>query len=104
VILSFLFVAIGLVLLVLGADSLVSGASRIAQRFGIPSLIIGLTIVAIGTGMPEITVSASAALSGNTDLALGNVVGSNIFNVLLILGIASLILPLSVHVSLIRPG
>ncbi len=100
--LSFLYVACGLVLLVVGADCLVSGASRIAQRFGIPPLIIGLTIVAIGTSMPEITVSTTAALSGTTELALGNVVGSNIFNVLLILGLASVILPLSVHVSLIR--
>ncbi len=89
-------------LLVVGADSLVSGASRIAQRFGIPPLIIGLTIVAIGTSMPEITVSTTAAISGSSELALGNVVGSNIFNVLLILGIAAVILPLSVHVSLIR--
>lgn len=100
--LSLVFVACGLVLLVAGADALVSGASRIAQRFGIPPLIIGLTIVAIGTSAPEITVSTTAALSGNTELALGNVVGSNIFNVLLILGLASIILPLSVHVSLIR--
>ncbi len=99
---SILFVACGLVLLVVGADALVSGASRIAQRFGIPPLIIGLTIVAIGTSMPEITVSTTAAISGNSELALGNVVGSNIFNVLLILGIAAVILPLSVHVSLIR--
>lgn len=100
--LSFVIVVFGLALLVLGADWLVSGASRLAQRFGIPPLIIGLTIVSIGTSMPEITVSTTAALSGNTDLALGNVVGSNIFNVLLILGLASVILPLSVHVSLIR--
>jgi cation:H+ antiporter len=99
---SLVLVACGLVLLVVGADALVSGASRIAQRFGIPPLIIGLTIVAIGTSMPEITVSATAAISGNSALALGNVVGSNIFNVLLILGLAAVILPLSVHVSLIR--
>jgi len=99
---SIVFIACGLALLVVGADSLVSGASRIAQRFGIPPLIVGLTIVAIGTSMPEITVSTTAALSGNTELALGNVVGSNIFNVLLIIGLASVILPLSVHVSLIR--
>ncbi len=99
---SLLFIACGVVLLVVGADALVSGASRIAQRFGIPPLIVGLTIVAIGTSMPEITVSTTAALTGSTELALGNVVGSNIFNVLLILGIAAVILPLSVHVSLIR--
>ncbi len=99
---SFLFIACGIVLLVIGADALVSGASRIASRFGIPPLIIGLTIVSIGTSMPEITVSTTAALGGNTELALGNVVGSNIFNVLLILGLAAVILPLSVQLSLIR--
>ena len=101
-ILPFLSIAVGVALLVVGADALVSGASRIAQRFGIPPLIIGLTIVAIGTSMPEITVSTTAALGGSTELALGNVVGSNIFNVLLILGLAAVILPLSVQVSLIR--
>ncbi len=100
--LSLLLIAFGVVLLVVGADALVSGASRIAQRFGIPPLIVGLTIVAIGTSMPEITVSTTAALTGSTELALGNVVGSNIFNVLLILGIAATILPLSVQVSLVR--
>ena len=101
-ILSFLFIACGVVLLVVGADALVSGASRLAQRFGIPPLIVGLTIVAIGTSMPEVTVSTTAALTDSTELALGNVVGSNIFNVLLILGIAAMILPLSVQISLIR--
>ena len=101
-IISLLFVACGVALLVVGADALVSGASRIAGRFGIPPLIVGLTIVAIGTSMPEVTVSTTAALGGSTALALGNVVGSNIFNVLLILGLAALILPLSVQLSLIR--
>ncbi|MFK7859545.1 MAG: calcium/sodium antiporter [Granulosicoccus sp.] len=99
---SVLFIAMGIALLIVGADALVAGASRIAQRFGIPPLIIGLTIVALGTSAPEITVSTTAALGGNTELALGNVVGSNIYNVLLILGIAAVILPLSVQVSLIR--
>jgi len=102
VFLPFLFIAVGIVLLVIGADALVSGASRIAQRFGIPPLIVGLTIVSIGTSMPEIIVSTTAALAGSAELALGNVVGSNIFNVLLILGIAAVILPLSVQISLIR--
>lgn len=97
-----LFIATGIILLVLGADALVSGASRVAQRYGIPPLIIGLTIVALGTSAPEITVSTTAALGGNTELALGNVVGSNIFNVLLILGLAAIILPLAVSRSLIR--
>ena len=101
-ILSFLAIGVGVALLVAGADALVSGASGIARRFGIPPLIIGLTIVAIGTSMPEVTVSTTAALGGSTELALGNVVGSNIFNVLLILGLAAVILPLSVEVSLVR--
>ena len=100
--LPLLFIAIGLILLVTGADALVSGASRIAQKFGIPPLIVGLTIVSIGTSAPEIVVSTTAALTGTTALALGNVVGSNIFNVLLILGITALILPLVVSVSIIR--
>lgn len=99
---SILFVVLGSALLVIGADALVTGATRIAQRFSIPPLIIGLTIVAVGTSMPEITVSTTAAYRGNTELAVGNVVGSNIFNVLLSLGLAALILPLTVHVSLIR--
>ncbi len=100
--LSALLIVFGIVLLIVGADALVSGASRIAQRFNIPPLIIGLTVVALGTSMPEITVSTTAALAGNTQLALGNVVGSNIFNVLLILGLAAVILPLSVNSSLVR--
>ena len=100
--LPLLFFAIGLVLLVAGADALVSGASRIAQKFNIPPLIVGLTIVSIGTSAPEIVVSTTAALTGTTALALGNVVGSNIFNVLLIMGITALILPLVVSVSIIR--
>ena len=76
----------GLVLLVAGAEALVRGASALALRAGISPLIIGLTIVAAGTSAPEITTSFLAALSGHTDLAVGNVVGSNIFNVLFILG------------------
>ena len=99
---SLLLVVAGLALLVIGADSLVSGASRIARRFGVPPLIVGLTIVAVGTSAPEIVVSTTAALGGYGSLALGNVVGSNIYNVLLILGITAVILPLTVSVSLIR--
>ncbi len=92
----------GLVLLVVGAELLVRGASTIAAILGIPSLIVGLTIVAYGTSSPEMAVSIQSALAGNADVALGNVVGSNIFNVLTILGISSLIAPLMVASQLIR--
>lgn len=78
------------------------GAATLARRLGIPSLIVGLTVVAYGTSAPELAVSTKAALAGSADLALGNVVGSNIFNVLFILGVSSLILPLAVSRQLIR--
>ncbi|MEX2032401.1 MAG: calcium/sodium antiporter [Dehalococcoidia bacterium] len=96
-----LFVA-GLVLLVAGAELLVRGASRIAATLGISPLVIGLTIVAFGTSAPELAVSVSSSLGGNANVAVGNVVGSNIFNVLLILGISSIVAPLAVSRQLIR--
>jgi cation:H+ antiporter len=95
------FVA-GLVALVVGADLLVRGASRLALSFGISPLVVGLTIVAFGTSAPEMAVSVNAVLDGKGDLSIGNVVGSNIFNVLFILGISALITPLLVHMQLIR--
>ena len=95
-----LFVA-GLVLLVLGAESLVRGASKIASALGVPPLLVGLTVVAYGTSTPEIAVSLKAALAGQADLALGNVVGSNIFNVLFILGLSAMIAPLVVSRQLV---
>ena len=94
--------AAGLAALVAGADVLVRGASKLALSFGISPLVVGLTIVAFGTSAPEMAVSAGAVLNGQTDLAIGNVVGSNIFNVLFILGISALIAPLVVHIQLIR--
>jgi len=94
--------ALGLVLLVLGADLLVKGSSRLAASFGISPLVIGLTVVAFGTSAPEMAVSVKAALAGQADIALGNVVGSNIFNVLFILGGAALITPLLVQAQLVR--
>ncbi len=93
---------VGLGLLVLGADWLVKGASRLAAAFGISPLVIGLTVVAYGTSAPELAVSVKAAWAGQPDLALGNVVGSNIFNVLLILGVSATIVPLVVSSQLIR--
>ena len=92
----------GLILLVLGANVLVRGASKLALSFGISPLVVGLTIVAFGTSAPEVAVSVGAVLDGKTDIAIGNVVGSNIFNVLFILGISALIAPLVVNIQLIR--
>jgi cation:H+ antiporter len=97
-----IFFCIGLVLLIVGADLLVAGASRIAGRLGISPLVIGLTIVAFGTSAPELAVSTTGALAGQSDLAVGNVVGSNIFNVLFILGLAAIVAPLTVQTQLVR--
>jgi len=93
---------LGLVLLVVGAEALVRGASRIAATLGISPLVIGLTVVAFGTSAPELAVSTSSALGGNTDVAIGNVVGSNIFNVLFILGLSAMIAPLAVARQILR--
>lgn len=92
----------GLVFLVIGAELLVRGASRLAVALGISPLVIGLTVVAFGTSAPELAVSVKAALSGQAGIAVGNVIGSNIFNVLFILGISALIVPLVVSKQLIR--
>ena len=92
---SILFV-LGVVALVVGAELLVRGAAHLAAAVGVSPLVIGLTVVAYGTSSPELAVSVQASLAGQADLALGNVVGSNIFNVLLILGVAALIVPLTV--------
>ena len=99
---TILMLIAGLVLLVAGAEVLVKGASRIALMFGLSPLVIGLTIVAYGTSSPELMVSIQSSLAGQPDIALGNVVGSNIFNVLLILGVSALITPLVVAQQLIR--
>ncbi len=98
---TYLLFIVGITLLIKGADWLVNGSSSIAKRFGIPTLIIGLTIVAFGTSMPELIVSIMAALEGKTDVAFGNVVGSNMANILLILGAAAVIYPLRVKRSTI---
>jgi len=96
-----LFIA-GLAALVMGASLLVRGASKLALSLGISPLVVGLTVVALGTSAPEVAVSVGAVLDGKTDIAIGNVVGSNIFNVLFILGISALITPLVVNRQLIR--
>lgn len=93
---------VGFVLLMKGADWFVEGASKIADRFGIPQLVIGLTIVAMGTSLPEAAVSISAALKGSAEITIGNVVGSNILNVLVILGLASVICSIPVQKSTVK--
>ena len=92
----------GLLLLIVGAEALVRGASRLAAALGVSPLIIGLTVVAFGTSSPELAVSIKAAVSGQADIALGNVIGSNIFNVLFILGLSALVAPLVVSQQLVR--
>jgi cation:H+ antiporter len=100
--LNTVLLVLGLVVITLGAEALVRGASGIASRLGVSALIIGLTVVAFGTSAPELAVSLSSALRGQGDIALGNAIGSNIFNVLFILGLSALIAPLSVASQLIR--
>jgi cation:H+ antiporter len=92
----------GLVFLIGGAEVLVRGASNLASAAGVSPLVVGLTVVAFGTSSPELAVSVMSAFKGQADLALGNVVGSNIFNVLLILGVSALIVPLIVAQQLVR--
>jgi cation:H+ antiporter len=96
------WIGIGLVLLLAGADTLVRGASRLALAFGISPLVVGLTVVAFGTSAPEMAVSVGASYTGGVDIAIGNIIGSNILNVLLILGAAAVIAPLVVNAQLIR--
>ena len=91
-----LILAAGLVLILLGANWLVDGASSIAKKAGVSEFVIGLTIVGIGTSMPELVVSCTGALQGSSDIAIGNVIGSNIFNVMLILGVTALICPVTI--------
>ncbi len=100
--LNILLLIVGFALLIKGADFFVDGASGIADRFGIPQIVIGLTIVAFGTSLPECAVSLTAAFDGNTGVAIGNVLGSNILNILIILGVCACILPLSVQKNTLR--
>ncbi len=100
--LDFLLLAGGIALLFVGAEALVRGASALALRLGISPLVVGLTVVAFGTSAPELVVSVQAALNGAGGIAVGNVVGSNIANIALILGIAALIRPLRVEAQLVR--
>ncbi|MBR6770443.1 MAG: calcium/sodium antiporter [Lachnospiraceae bacterium] len=101
-ILAILFLIAGFALLVKGADLFVEGSSSIAKRLHIPSFVIGLTIVAFGTSSPELAVSVTAALKGSNDIAIGNVVGSNIFNILMVMGASAVLTPITVKQSIIK--
>ena len=98
----YVLLLVGFVLLIKGADWFVDGASSVAKFFKIPSVIIGLTIVAMGTSAPETAVSITAGLAGNSDISLGNVVGSNIFNLLMVIGISAIIFPVASNAEIIR--
>ena len=100
--LSFVMLVIGFVLLVWGADKFVAGASALARRLGVSPLLVGLTIVAFGTSMPELAVSVTAALRGANEIAVGNVVGSNVFNLLVVAGLSAVICPLVMDKTLLR--
>lgn len=99
ILMNLALIVIGLVLLVLGARWLVNGAVMIAKLLGISDLIIGLTVIAIGTSLPEVAASVVASVRGQRDIAVGNVVGSNLFNLLMVLGLTGLISPSGIHVS-----
>jgi len=99
---EFVLIIAGLVLLVFGGDYLVKGASGIALKFNMPSMLVGMTVVALGTSSPELVVSVRAALAGKPDISTGNVVGSNIANVCLILGITTIIFPVAIKKSILK--
>jgi cation:H+ antiporter len=99
---EFVLIIAGLVLLVFGGDYLVKGASGIALKFNMPSMLVGMTVVALGTSSPELVVSVRAALAGKPDISTGNVVGSNIANVCLILGITTIIFPVAIKKSVLK--
>ncbi|QFR39552.1 calcium/sodium antiporter [Candidatus Gracilibacteria bacterium 28_42_T64] len=99
---EYLFLIIGFILLIKGADMLVDGASSIAKKFGISALVIGLTIVAFGSSAPELVINLISGYSGNTDLAVSNIIGSNISNLLLILGITAILYPIKLPQTTIK--
>jgi len=99
---EYLFLVLGMIILIWGADLMVQGASSFAKMLRIPNLIIGLTVVAFGTSFPELMINVFASLEGQSDLAVGNVVGSNIINVLLVIGVAALIRPLQIQSNTVR--
>lgn len=102
IIINLIILTCGFILLIKGADFFVKGASSVAHKFGVPQIIIGLTVVAMGTSAPEAAVSISSAITGNAAITIGNVVGSNIINTLLIIGITALIAPIAVDKSAVK--
>lgn len=102
IVIQLILLVVGFVMLIKGADWFVEGASKIADKFGIPQLVIGLTIVAMGTSAPEAAVSITSAIKGSTGITIGNVVGSNVLNILVILGVTSVIVAVAVQRSTIR--
>lgn len=99
---TYLFLIIGLVILLAGGKLLVDGASALAAKLGLSAGLIGLTVVSFGTSAPELLVSVSAALKGNSDISLGNVIGSNITNISLVLGISAIVFPIAIHKSVLK--
>lgn len=99
---EYIWLIVGFVLLIKGADFFVDGASSVAAKLKVPSLIIGLTVVSIGTSLPEAAVSISASLEGANGISLGNVIGSNIFNLLMVVGISSIILPIMTDKAILK--
>ncbi len=97
-----LLLVVGFVLLVKGADFFVEGSSAVAKRFNVPSIIIGLTIVAMGTSAPELAVSITAGMAGNNEIAISNVIGSNVFNLLMVVGACAAILPMNVSKDILK--
>jgi len=100
--LDYILLILGFILLIKGADIFVDGASSLAKKIGIPPVIVGLTIVSLGTSAPELAVSLISSLNGNNDIAIGNVVGSNLFNSLMVLGITAIVLPLIIQKQKIK--
>jgi len=98
----YLFLALGLIILLAGGKLLVDGASALAAKLGLSAGLIGLTVVSFGTSAPELLVSVSAALKGNSDISLGNVIGSNITNISLVLGISAIVFPIAIHKSVLK--
>lgn len=99
---NYIILIVGFALLIKGADIFVGGASAVAKKLGIPPVIVGLTIVSIGTSAPELAVSIISALKGNNEIAIGNVLGSNLFNILMVLGVTTMVLPMIVKKEKIK--
>ena len=100
--LSIVFIILGAVLVLWGADRLTDGATALAHRMNVPQIVIGLTVVAMGTSMPEFFVSLMSAIKGTSDMAVGNIIGSNVFNTLMIVGVTAIVAPMTISKSTVR--